>query len=446
MTLILPTPSATLGPLWATQLNTALTLVDAHDHSTGKGVKVTPSGLNINTDLSFQSNSLTLVKTVAFDSQSATLASSNIRSVYSVSGDLYYNNGSGTPVQITSGTSVQSSASTIARAFERVAVNANKTILAADTYSFLDTDTGSAIVYTLPAANSVSAGRFYEFKDSTGGAASNNITINRAGADTIDGLTTLVINAAYGSTRLVSDGSTKWMIGTRPENQFLLGTTSAVQTQLNTKAASAATTIFTSSGTWTKATLNPKFVKVTVIGAGGGGGGTSATGASANACAGSGGGGGTSIKIILAGSLGATETVTVGTGGTASAGASGGTGGTSSFGTHASATGGTGGASSAASSGTLRNAGGDGGVGSSGTVNFNGGSGSNGNVIGGEVLTVGLSGSSFMCQSARLGNTAAGATPGGYGGGGTGATAGISTASRSGGAGADGVVIVEEFY
>lgn len=210
MTLVLPTVSATLGPLWASELNAALTLVDSHDHSTGKGVKITPSGLNINADLPLNSNDLTTVRTVALDSQSATLSASDIRAVYSVLGDLYWNNGSGTPVQITSGASVQSSASTIARAFERLSVNANKTILAADTYSYLDTDTGSSVTYTLPAANAVAAGRFYEFKDATGQAATNNITINRAGADTISGGTSIKITGNYGSCRLVSDGSSKW--------------------------------------------------------------------------------------------------------------------------------------------------------------------------------------------------------------------------------------------
>lgn len=244
MSLILPSVSSTIGPLWATELNTALTLVDSHDHSSGKGVKVTPSGLNINADLSMVSHNLTLVRVVAFDSQAAALSSADIRSVYSVLGDLYWNNGSGTAVQITSGTSVQSSTSTIARAFERVAVNANKTILAGDTYSFLDTDTGSSIIYTLPAANAVAAGRFYEFKDSTGTAGTNNITINRAGADTIDGATSAVINLNYGSTRLTSDGVSKWMLGTLPEAQLLKNLTS-VKNITNWGA-----TAWTPTGTW----------------------------------------------------------------------------------------------------------------------------------------------------------------------------------------------------
>lgn len=430
MTLVLPTVSATLGPLWASELNAALTLVDSHDHSTGKGVKVTPSGLNINDDLPLNSNDLTTVRTVALDSQSATLSASDIRAVYSVLGDLYWNNGSGTAVQITSGASVQSSASTIARAFERLSVNANKTILAADTYSYLDTDTGSSVTYTLPAANAVAAGRFYEFKDSTGQAATNNITINRAGADTIDGATSFVINANYGSVRLVSDGNSKWM--------------------LNPSVTQSKITTFTSNGTWTKSTLNPKFIKVTVIGGGGGGGGTAATGVGESACAGSGGGGGTSIKMILASALGATETVTVGAAGTAgSAGNNaGGTGGTSSFGSHASATGGTGGSGSATFSGTVSRAGGAGGTGSSGTINIDGGAGSNGAQVSGLMVPIGLSGGTSLTNGIGVPRDGVGTSPSAnaYGVGGTGANSYASTAARAGGAGAAGIVIVEEFY
>lgn len=293
MSLVLPAVSATLGPLWASELNTALSLVDTHDHSSGKGVKVTPAGLNINSDLAFNSNDLTTVRTVMFDAQSATLA--DIRAIYSVNGDLYWNNGSGTAVQITSGASVQSSASTIARAFERLAVSGNKTILAADTYSYLDTNTGSSIIYTLPAANAVAAGRFYEFKDSTGQAATNNITINRAGADTIDGATSLVISKNYGVTRLVSDGTSKWMTA-----DPLTGFIQVVP--------------FTANGTYTK-NKAARYIRVVCVGAGGGGGGADGAGASSGS-GGGGGGGATAIKTILNSLVGATETVTIGVGGT----------------------------------------------------------------------------------------------------------------------------------
>lgn len=104
MNLSLPTPTVTIGPGWATDLNTALERVDEHDHSSGFGQKITPAGLNISDDLDINDNNLDNVNSMRMKSQSGSLGgASDIRSVYSVSGDLYYNNGSGTAIQITSG-------------------------------------------------------------------------------------------------------------------------------------------------------------------------------------------------------------------------------------------------------------------------------------------------------------------------------------------------------
>ena len=107
MLLDLPSVSVTLGPAWATKINTALGLVDAHDHSTGKGVPVPSSGLNVDDDLPFGGNNATLLRSARFSSQSAALAvSTDLGCVYNVGGDLYWNNGNGTAVQITSGGSL----------------------------------------------------------------------------------------------------------------------------------------------------------------------------------------------------------------------------------------------------------------------------------------------------------------------------------------------------
>lgn len=104
MSLNLPTVSVTVGPEWASQLNTALTAIDAHDHSVGKGPKITPLGLNINADLSMGSNNLGSTKSVRFSNQAATLGdAADVRSVYVYDNDLYYNNESGTAIQLTNG-------------------------------------------------------------------------------------------------------------------------------------------------------------------------------------------------------------------------------------------------------------------------------------------------------------------------------------------------------
>jgi hypothetical protein len=110
------------------------------------------------------------------------------------------------------------------------------------------------------------------------------------------------------------------------------------------------TQVFTASGTYTKPS-GLLYAWVFVTGGGGGGGLPSGGGWGAG-----GGGGGTAIKLIAAASLGATETVTVGSAG----------GGSSSFGSHCSATGGNAGGHSSP---------GHGGTGTNGNINLDGSKG-----------------------------------------------------------------------
>lgn len=104
MSLSLPIVSTTIGPTWASELNTALELVDEHDHSSGSGVRINPSGLNINATLEINSNDLTEINSLALDNR--TTAPTTSRSVYAKSGDLYYRNNSGVEVQVTNGPSI----------------------------------------------------------------------------------------------------------------------------------------------------------------------------------------------------------------------------------------------------------------------------------------------------------------------------------------------------
>jgi hypothetical protein len=58
------------------------------------------------------------------------------------------------------------------------------------------------VAINLPSASS-RAGYPLTIKDISGAAQANNITINRNGSDTIEGLTSLIINAAWGAYRLI---------------------------------------------------------------------------------------------------------------------------------------------------------------------------------------------------------------------------------------------------
>lgn len=113
MNLPVPVVGVDLAPDWATNINACLAKVDTHDHTQGNGVPVTPGGMNINSDLNFQINSATNVKNLGLSLQLAPLSGAFMGFVYRVNGDLYWNNGAGTPVQITSGGSVTGSPGTI---------------------------------------------------------------------------------------------------------------------------------------------------------------------------------------------------------------------------------------------------------------------------------------------------------------------------------------------
>ena len=56
MNLLVPTVGSEQGPLYASDINNSLTLIDSHNHSPGQGVQITPSGININAALPFNNN------------------------------------------------------------------------------------------------------------------------------------------------------------------------------------------------------------------------------------------------------------------------------------------------------------------------------------------------------------------------------------------------------
>ena len=186
-----------------------------------------------------------------------------------------------------------------------------------------------------------------------------------------------------------------------------------------------------------------KYIVVEVVGGGGGGGGTT----TAYRTAGGGGGGGYSKKLIVSSSIPKTIALTVGAGGTAGVdtGGTGGTGGTSSFGSTPliQATGGVGGTDFAATSG-----GGAGGIGTLGDLNIKGGGGGTTLASTDVVSGGGIGGSSFYGGGAPSLNASThrtGADGGVYGGGGGGATS-LDGNDVPGGVGAQGIVIVTEYY
>tara|TARA_R100001509_G_scaffold97091_1_gene56477 strand:+ start:61 stop:1233 length:1173 start_codon:yes stop_codon:yes gene_type:complete len=104
------TVAVTPAPDWGTNLNTSLDAIDAHDHTSNKGVRITPSAMNINGTLEFNDNAITEVKQSAFQNQSSQ-PTDQLRALYSFGGELYYRDASGNQVQLTTGGNVNAGGS-----------------------------------------------------------------------------------------------------------------------------------------------------------------------------------------------------------------------------------------------------------------------------------------------------------------------------------------------
>jgi hypothetical protein len=212
MLLTLPTVSVTIGPEWATELNVAIETIDAHDHSSDKGARITPAGLNINANLDIENYIFYNFAAIRFQETGAALTgSSNANALYSVSGNLYFTNGSGNAVQVTSGGSIAASPGS-ADSFETTSVSTNLTIGPSDTFVYLVVDTSAARSIDLPLAANVSDGRIYIIKDANSLSETNNITVNIQGSDTIDGAASQILTSNSGSWTIVGDGVSAWYI------------------------------------------------------------------------------------------------------------------------------------------------------------------------------------------------------------------------------------------
>lgn len=102
MNLPVPTISVDQGPQWELSINACLALIDQHNHATGNGVPITPTGLSINQDLPFGDNNAILLRSVRWMPQTSPLSGALDLDCCYVSGvDLYYNDGNGNQIQIT---------------------------------------------------------------------------------------------------------------------------------------------------------------------------------------------------------------------------------------------------------------------------------------------------------------------------------------------------------
>lgn len=114
MSLPIPVVGTQTGPDYALNVDACFQIIDAHDHTSGNGVAITPDALNINAELPLNENNLTGAKTVRFVAQSSVdPITPNLGCLYVVGDDLYYNDEAGNAIRITQNGAVTGAAGTI---------------------------------------------------------------------------------------------------------------------------------------------------------------------------------------------------------------------------------------------------------------------------------------------------------------------------------------------
>jgi hypothetical protein len=84
---------------------------------------------------------------------------------------------------------------------------------ASTTDYYLGIDSTNGIVkICLPNASTVGDGQTYVIKDEGGVANTNNITIETVGAQTIDGVNSIVLESPYGALALYCNGTDKFFV------------------------------------------------------------------------------------------------------------------------------------------------------------------------------------------------------------------------------------------
>ena len=158
MNLVIPGVGVTLGPQWASDLNSSLTIIDSHNHSAGSGVQINPSGLDIISDLSMKNNNLTTIRSLNMSVQAAPLAlAADLGCMYVSGVDLYFNDVDGNQIQITQNGGIAGSPGSISNltspASASYVAGTQTFVWQSDSNTSANMDMGSAILRNITASS-----------------------------------------------------------------------------------------------------------------------------------------------------------------------------------------------------------------------------------------------------------------------------------------------------
>jgi hypothetical protein len=329
MSLIVPGVGSEAGPTYALDVNASLSLIDSHDHSPGKGVQITPAGININALFSMNNNVVSEVQDLQFQAQSTASVLPQGLSVAPggetpPQQDLWYTPDTGIPIQLTKNGTVNATIASIPG--ESYSTG---TFFWTQAQDGLPTNPASFDIGAITLRPNIAATAFgahiipplastYDLTLFPALPAANNIV-------RLDTTGHLTATLGVDSSTIIISGNTL-EVGTITASNIASGTFVAANMQFlpNLNA-----TTFNTPGS-TTFTVPDGITSIFVVMAGGGGGGASGTISTLPAVKGGGGGGSGAIPFMAVQQVqpGDVLNITVGTGGTGGAQLAGSSGGT----------------------------------------------------------------------------------------------------------------------
>lgn len=127
-----PVPTVDPGPDYADNLQSCINGIDQHNHTPGSGQPITPSSFNVNAPFFFNGYPATDLQATIYTPQTSL---ATLYAVYTIGNDLYYNDGAGNVVQLTSGGLVNATASGISSGTASASFSAGVLIVKASSTS-----------------------------------------------------------------------------------------------------------------------------------------------------------------------------------------------------------------------------------------------------------------------------------------------------------------------
>lgn len=111
----LPVPTINdAGPDWASQINNCMFILDNHTHSSGSGIQIGSSGINLASSLSLNSNDVVFIRSTKYTPQTSVLSNaSDTGCLFILTNDLWFNDVSGNHIRLTQNGSIVGSAGSI---------------------------------------------------------------------------------------------------------------------------------------------------------------------------------------------------------------------------------------------------------------------------------------------------------------------------------------------